>query len=41
MSIAYITDRLRILDLLPSLDNPLLMRVSAPLQHFSRYAAAW
>lgn len=39
--IAYTTDRLQILYLLQSLDNLLLMQVSAPLEHFSRYAVAW
>ncbi len=39
--VAYTNEQLRILNLLPSLDNLLLLRVSAPLQHFSRYAVAW
>lgn len=39
--VAYTTDRLQILDLLLSRDNLLLMKVSADLKHFSRYAVAW
>lgn len=39
--VAYTTDLLRILQLLPSLDNLLQKKVSAPLEHFSRYAVAW
>lgn len=39
--VAYTTDRLQILSLLISLDNLLLMKVSAPIEHFSRYAVAW
>jgi hypothetical protein len=39
--IAYTTDLLRILQLLLSLDNVLLQRVSADIAHFSRYAIAW
>ncbi|MEO8030551.1 MAG: hypothetical protein ABJC74_16695 [Gemmatimonadota bacterium] len=39
--VAYTTERLQILDILSSVDNLLLMRVSAPLHHFSRYAVAW
>lgn len=39
--VAYTTDLLQILQLLPSLDDLLHQRVSAPLQHFSRYAVAW
>lgn len=39
--IAYTTERLQILNLLQSLDNLLLMKVSAPVEHFSRYAVAW
>ncbi|MEO8199810.1 MAG: hypothetical protein ABI679_04740 [Gemmatimonadota bacterium] len=39
--IAYTTDLLRILSLLPSLDNILFKKVSAPVEHFSRYAVAW
>jgi hypothetical protein len=39
--VAYTTERLQILNLLTSLDNLLLMKVSAPIEHFSRYAVAW
>ena len=39
--IAYTTDDLRILELLPSLDLSSFNRVRAPLQHFSQYAVAW
>lgn len=39
--IAYTSDLLQILEILPSLDNLLTQRVTAPLQHFSRYAIAW
>jgi hypothetical protein len=39
--IAYTTDLLQILELLVSLDNVLLHRVSANIAHFSRYAIAW
>lgn len=39
--VAYTTDNLLILQLLISQDNLLTMKVSANLQHFSRYAVAW
>ena len=39
--IAYTTDGLQILELLPSLDDLLHERVSANVHHFSRYAVAW
>jgi len=39
--IVYTTDRLDVLSLLPSLDNLLTKRVSAPLEHFSRYAVSF
>lgn len=39
--IAYTTDDLRILALLLSIDDMLHKRVSADLEHFSRYAVAW
>jgi hypothetical protein len=39
--IAYTTDLLQILEVLLSLDNVLLHRVSADIVHFSRYAIAW
>src|SRR5882724_144543 len=39
--IAYTTDLLEILNLLLSVDNVLLQRVSAQIAHFSRYAIAW
>ena len=39
--VAYTTDYLQILSFLLSRDDLLRMRVSADLQHFSRYAVAW
>lgn len=39
--IVYTTDLLQILQWLLSLDDPLHQRVSADVQHFSRYAIAW
>jgi hypothetical protein len=39
--IAYTTDLLSILELLLSVDNAQLQRVSAQIAHFSRYAIAW
>lgn len=39
--VAYTTEGLDILSLLLSRDNILLMRVSADIKHFSRYAVAW
>lgn len=39
--IAYTTERLQILSRLVSLDNLLTQQISAPIQHFSRYAVAW
>jgi hypothetical protein len=39
--IAYTTDLLQILEILVSVDNVLLRRVSADIAHFSRYAIAW
>ncbi|HTS89285.1 MAG TPA: hypothetical protein VMG41_12410 [Gemmatimonadales bacterium] len=39
--VAYTTNQLVILQLLFSQDNLLTMKVTAPLQHFSRYAVAW
>lgn len=39
--VAYTTDYLDILSYLLSRDDLLRMRVSADLQHFSRYAVAW
>jgi hypothetical protein len=39
--IAYTTDLLGILDILNSVDNLFKKEVSAPLDHFSRYAVAW
>jgi hypothetical protein len=39
--IAYTSDALVILALLPSLDNLLAQRVTARLDHFSDYAIAW
>ena len=40
-SIVYTDNLLRILLTLPSLDDKLSKKVSAPLQHFSRYAVAY
>jgi hypothetical protein len=39
--VAYTTDQLAILSFLLSRDDLLRMRVSADLEHFSRYAVAW
>lgn len=39
--IAYTTNSLQILRLLPSLDDKLKKKVSTNLDHFSRYAVAW
>jgi hypothetical protein len=39
--VAYTSDGLDILSLLLSRDNLLTMKVSADLEHFSRYAVAW
>jgi hypothetical protein len=40
--IAYTTDDLDdLLNLLPSIDDLLGQRVSASLEHFSRYAVSW
>lgn len=39
--IAHTTDLLELLDLLPSIDDLWRQRVSAPLEHFSRYAVSW
>jgi hypothetical protein len=39
--VAYTTDNLNILSFLLSRDDLLRMRVSADLEHFSRYAVAW
>ena len=39
--IVYTSDLLEILEVLTSIDNLLAKRVSAPLDHFSRYAVAW
>lgn len=39
--IVYTTDLLQILEVLLSFDNPLRSEVTAPLDHFSRYAVAW
>jgi hypothetical protein len=39
--IAYTTDLLELLQLLPSIDDLLRRQVSAPLKHFSRYAVSW
>ncbi|MEP7325224.1 MAG: hypothetical protein ABI836_04675 [Gemmatimonadota bacterium] len=39
--ILYTSEGLRILDILLSLDNILRQTVSAPIEHFSRYAVAY
>jgi hypothetical protein len=39
--IAYTTERLKVLSRLVSLDNLLKLQISAPIEHFSRYAVAW
>ena len=39
--IVYTTESLSLLEILQSLDAPLRKTVSAPLDHFSRYAVAW
>jgi hypothetical protein len=39
--IVYTNERLRILDILLSIDNILTQKVSASLEHFSRYAVAY
>jgi hypothetical protein len=39
--IAYTTDLLRILEILLSVDNVGLQKVSAQITHFSRYAISW
>lgn len=39
--IVYTSERLNILQVLLSLDNILTRKVSAPLEHFSRYAVAY
>lgn len=39
--IVYTTERLRVLELLASIDDLLRRKVSANLEHFSRYAVAW
>ncbi len=39
--VAYTTERLKVVTRLLSLDNLLNMRISAPIEHFSRYAVAW
>jgi hypothetical protein len=39
--IAYTTDALQILELIPGLDLILSQQVEAPIHHFSHYAVAW
>jgi hypothetical protein len=41
IQVVYTTDDLAILELLKSRDDPKAKKVRAPLDHFSRYAAAW
>ncbi len=39
--IAYTTEGLQILELIPGIDLLLSEKVQGPIQHFSRYAVAW
>jgi hypothetical protein len=39
--VAYTDERLRILELIPSIDNLLSKDVTGSIKHFSRYAVAW
>jgi hypothetical protein len=39
--IAYTTEGLQILELIPGIDLLLSERVEGPIHHFSRYAVAW
>jgi hypothetical protein len=39
--VAYVDERLRILDLIPSLDDLFSKTVTGSIRHFSRYAVAW
>jgi hypothetical protein len=39
--VAYTTERLRILEFVPTVDNILTRKVTGQLEHFSRYAVAW
>lgn len=39
--IAYTSERLRILEFVPTVDNILARKVTGQLDHFSRYAVAW
>jgi hypothetical protein len=39
--VVYTNEQLRILELLPSIDLRLEQSVTAPINHFSRYAVAW
>ena len=39
--VAYVNERLGILDLIPSLDNLFSKTVTGSIRHFSRYAVAW
>jgi len=39
--VAYVDERLGILDLIPSLDNLFSKTVTGSIRHFSRYAVAW
>ena len=39
--VAYTDERLRILELIPSLDNLFSKDVTGSIRHFSRYAVAW
>ena len=39
--VVYVDEKLRILDLLPSLDKVFAKTVTGSIRHFSRYAVAW
>ena len=39
--VAYVNERLGILDLIPSLDDVFSKTVTGSIRHFSRYAVAW
>lgn len=39
--IAYVTERLQLIEFIPSVDNVLRREVTGRLDHFSRYAVSW
>ena len=39
--VVYTDEKLKVLDLIPSLDLLEARTVTAPIKHFSRYAVAW